>query len=64
MIPATYRRRGPNQPVIYGLPPVGKQDVFNCGNRVCGHISGFVVERSSFRALMGVARQLLGILAA
>jgi hypothetical protein len=32
--------------------------------RVCGHISGFVMEPCSFRALMVVARQLLGILTA
>jgi hypothetical protein len=35
--------------------------IHNCEERVCCHISGFVVEQVLFRALMVVAQQLLGI---
>ena len=44
--------------------PCFASEIYNDEERVCGHISGFVREPFSFRALMVVARQLLGILTA
>ena len=42
--------------VIYGLPPVLQAEISTDEERVCGHISGFLVEPHPFRALMVVAR--------
>ena len=42
-------------------PPVLQAETSTDEERVCGHISGFLVEPHLFRALMVVARQLLSI---
>jgi hypothetical protein len=45
-------------------PPCLQAGFLSDERRVCGHISGFMMELVSFRALMVVARQLLSILTA
>ncbi len=44
--------------------PCFASGIHHDAERVCGHLSGFVMEPCSFRALMVVARQLLCILTA
>jgi hypothetical protein len=55
------RRPGRNPACHIWTPPVLQAGLPSDKERDCCHISGFLRERSSFRALMVVARQLLGI---
>ena len=73
LFPACHARREPSEQNCYSEFPASlsymdspcfASEIYNDEERVCGHISGFVREPFSFRALMVVARQLLGILTA